>query len=147
MNVGRKLWAGGGFLDAKLTHLQLIQGIVNRLAQSSFLLKGWSVVLVAALFAFAAKDSRMIFAYLAYFPAVAFWGLDAFCLWQERLYRALYNDVRTLDANVIDFSMNTSGYKKTVKWLPTMFSRTLLWFHGVLVLTIAAVMLLMSGGR
>ena len=35
-------------------HLAMIQGVVNRLAQSSLLLKGWSVVLVSALLAFAA---------------------------------------------------------------------------------------------
>ena len=128
-------------MDQKLTHLQLIQAVINRLAQSSFLLKGWSVVLVVALFAFAAKDSRLIFMYLAYFPAIAFWGLDAFCLWQERLYRRLYDHVRGLAPEEIDFSMNTSGLKGQVLWLEAVFSKTLLWFHGTLVLTIAAVML------
>ena len=39
-------------------HLSMIQGVVNRLAQSSFLLKGWSVVLVSALLAFAAASSE-----------------------------------------------------------------------------------------
>lgn len=39
-------------------HLAMIQGVVNRLAQSSFLLKGWSVVLVSALLAFADGDHR-----------------------------------------------------------------------------------------
>jgi hypothetical protein len=132
-------------MDAKLTHLQLIQGVINRLAQSSFLLKGWSVVLVAALFAFAARDSRLLFAYLAYFPAIAFWGLDAFCLWQERLYRALYERVRKLDPADIDFSMNTRNVRVGISWLGAVFSRTILWFHGVVVLTIAAVMILMAG--
>lgn len=132
-------------MDAKLTHLQLIQGVINRLAQSSFLLKGWSVVLVAALFAFAARESRILFAYLAYFPAIAFWGLDAFCLWQERLYRALYERTRKRDPADIDFSMNTSDLRGEITWLGAVFSRTILWFHGVVVLTIAAVMLLMAG--
>lgn len=135
-------------MDQKLTHLQLIQGVINRLAQNSFLLKGWSVVLVAALFAFAAKDSRLIFMYLAYFPAIAFWALDGFYLWQERLYRNLYDTVRQLQPDKINFSMDTSAFKANTPWADAFFSKTLLWFHGTLVLTIAAVMLFFPfGGR
>lgn len=128
-------------MDSKHTHLQLIQGVINRLAQSSFLLKGWSVVLVAGLFAFAAKESRVIFTLLAYIPALAFWTLDGYCLWQERLYRALYDEVRTLPADKIDFSMNTNAFQDSVNYPDAFFSRTIIWFHGSLVLTIAAVML------
>lgn len=127
-------------MDSKHTHLQLIQGVINRLAQSSFLLKGWSVVLVAGLFAFAAKESRVIFTLLAYIPALAFWTLDGYCLWQERLYRALYDEVRTLPADKVDFSMNTKAFLDNVTYPDAFFSRTIIWFHGSLVLTIAAVM-------
>ncbi len=63
-------------MDAKIQHLQMIQGIVNRLAKCSFLLKCWSVILVSALFVLAAKDAKIYFIYLAYFPAIAFWDLD-----------------------------------------------------------------------
>ncbi|MDD5007970.1 MAG: hypothetical protein PHU49_09535 [Syntrophorhabdaceae bacterium] len=59
-------------MDNKQSHLGMIQGVVNRLSSNSFLLKGWSVVLASAMFAFAAKDSKMIFIYLAYFPAISF---------------------------------------------------------------------------
>ncbi len=76
-------------MPAKIAHLEMIQGVVNRLAHSSALLKGWSVVLVAALFALAAKDSAKHFALLAFLPAVVFWGLDGYYLWQERLFRNL----------------------------------------------------------
>ena len=72
----------------------MILRIVDRLSTNSFLLKGWSVVLVSALFALAAKDAKVLFVYLCYFPAIAFWGLDGFFLWQERLYRQLYDKVR-----------------------------------------------------
>ena len=37
-------------MDAKHKHLELIQGVINRLAANSFQLKGWSVVLVSAIF-------------------------------------------------------------------------------------------------
>ena len=73
--------------ENRCKHLELIQGVVNRLSTNSFLLKGWTVVLVSALFALAAKDAKIVFAYLAYFPAFTFWLLDGYFLWQERLYR------------------------------------------------------------
>lgn len=70
--------------DAKHKHLEMIQGVVNRLSNNSFLLKGWSVILVAGLFALAAKDTEPLFAYVAYFPCTVFWLLDGYFLWQER---------------------------------------------------------------
>lgn len=101
--------------DAQQAHLEMIQGIVNRLSQNSFLLKGWSVVLVSSLFALAAFNSNPLFVYLTYLPVVAFWGLDAFFLRQERLFRKLYDRVRQLEACKIDFSMNTDVVKSEVR--------------------------------
>jgi hypothetical protein len=73
--------------EAKRAHLEMIQGVVNRLSNNSFLLKGWSVLLVSGLFALAAKDAKALFVYIAYFPCCVFWGLDGYFLWQERLFR------------------------------------------------------------
>jgi len=100
--------------DNKRSHLEMIQGVVNRLSQNSFLLKGWSVVLVSALMALAAKDSNIVFVLLAYFPSIAFWLLDGYFLWQEKLFRALYDMVRTQEENTINFSMDTSVVKDKV---------------------------------
>src|SRR2546430_2614183 len=61
-------------MERKQKHLEMILHIVDRLSTNSFLLKGWSVVLVSALFALAAKDAKVVFVYLCYFPAFAFWG-------------------------------------------------------------------------
>ena len=68
-------------MEQKLKHLEMIQGVINRLSTNSFLLKGWSVVLVAALFALAAPESRAAFVYLAYISAFVLWGLDGYFLW------------------------------------------------------------------
>lgn len=127
--------------DNKRSHLEMIQGVVNRLSQNSFLLKGWSVVLVSALMALAAKDSNIIFVLLAYFPSIAFWLLDGYFLWQEKLFRALYDKVRTHEENTIDFSMDTSVVKDKVdSWSEVTFSRTLLIFHGVILFSIIVIM-------
>ena len=82
---------------AKLAHLQMIQAVVTRMAGNSFLIKGWSITLVAALFALAAANTNELFIYLAYFPTFMFWALDAYFLRQERLFRKLYDHVRTTE--------------------------------------------------
>ena len=139
------LWADEGEeMDAKLKHLEFIQATIVRQSTNSFLVKGWSVVLVSALFALAAPGSQAVFVYLAYAPAIIFWGLDGYFLWQERLYRALYDHVRIKQPDDIDFSMDTSAFRDQsgCSWAEASLSRTLLAFHGVLVLTIFTVMML-----
>ena len=78
----------------KEAHLAMIQGVVTRLGQNSFLLKGWSVLLVSALLALGAASSEKVILVVAFLPVLAFWGLDGYFLWQERLFRALYDHVR-----------------------------------------------------
>ena len=130
--------------ERKHKHLELIQGVINRLSTNSFLLKGWSVVLVSALFALAAADSRAAFVFLAYIPATVFWGLDGFFLWQEKLYRKLYDHVRMLKDEDIDFSMNTTPFKADGKttWIKATLSKTLIPFHGVLIFAVVVVMVI-----
>lgn len=137
-------------MENKIKHLEMIQSIISRMANNSFLLKGWSVVLVSALFALAAKDANVSFVYLAYFPALAFWILDGYFLWQEKLFRALYDYVRGLAEDKIDFSMDTSTVKeKKVSWGSAVFSKTLLIFHGTVlasILIVMAIILVYKGG-
>jgi hypothetical protein len=109
-------------MDNKHAHLQMIQGVINRQSQNSFLLKGWSVVLISAMFALAAREANPIFVYLAYFPASVFWGLDGYFLWQERTFRALYNKIRIQNDRDIDFSMDTREVRHEAKdWVRSVF--------------------------
>ena len=121
-------------MDSKIKHLEFIQGVINRLASDSFRMKGWCVVLVAALFILLAREGRVEFIAIALIPVIAFWGLDGYFLWQERLYRALYDHVRTLADDQIDFSMNVSPFKtgQPRTWPSATFSRTLLVFYSEL---------------
>lgn len=140
----RKASVSGIVMEKKQSHLAMIQVVVNRMAHNSFLLKGWSVVLVSALFALAASNTNELFIYLAYFPAIAFWILDGYFLWEERLFRALYDQVRVLEETEIDFSMDTSTVEKTVKsWSDAIFSKTLVICHGTIIGSIVVVMLML----
>ena len=130
-------------MDKKLKHLEFLQQAINRMASNLFLLKGWTVTLIAALFALAAKESRNQYFLLAYVPMFMFWLLDGYFLSQERRFRSLYEHVAAKDEDAIDFSMNTEPFKETParnKWSHALFSRTLLLYYGVLALTMSVVM-------
>ena len=49
----------------KITHLEMVQGIINRMASNSFMLKGWAVTLVAGIFALASKDTDKLYILIA----------------------------------------------------------------------------------
>ena len=133
-------------MESKLKHLELIQGVINRMAGNSFALKGWSVTLVAGIFALAGKDTDKLYFLVAYIPIIVFWGLDSYYLLQERLYRALYNKVRLLPDTEIDYSMTASPKEfKNEKntFFSCFLSKTEFWFYfplaivstGVIVIT------------
>ena len=135
-------------METKTKHLEMIQGVINRLSTNPFLLKGWSVVLVSALFALSAADSSPAFVFLAYIPAIVFWGLDGYYLREEKKFRALYDSVCTKDKSEIDFSMDTTGVADQAgSWASATISKTLVPFHGVLIGAIVVVMAVTMGGE
>ena len=124
----------------KIAHLEMIQNIVNRLSQNSFLLKGWTVILVSGLLALGAARTETVLDYLALFPVLAFWGLDAYFLREEKTFRHLFNHVREIDEKDIDFSMDRSVVAdKRESVVRVAVSKTLLVFHGVLLVAVVTV--------
>ncbi len=122
----------------QIAHLGFIQGVINRLGSNSFLLKGWSITLVAACFALATKDAEKKFLLLAYFPVFMFWVLDGYFLYQERLYRKLYEGVASGEIPSSLFVMSTDGVvNQTPSLLAALYSRTLLIFHGCIVFLVS----------
>ena len=93
-------------MDKKVKHMEMVQGIINRMAGNSFMLKGWAVTLVAAVFALAGNDMDKMYFLVAYCPIIVFWGLDSYYLFQERLYRSLYNRIRLMKEENVDFNMD-----------------------------------------
>jgi hypothetical protein len=87
-------------------HLQMIQTIIERMGRNSFLLKGWTVGLVAALIGLSAEKSNADFAIIAASVSLVFGLLDAYYLAVERRYRALYERVIDPDERVPDWSLN-----------------------------------------
>jgi hypothetical protein len=92
--------------EAKFKSLDYLQATISRMAQNSFMIKGWSVTLVSALVALSASGSNKTYVLIAYFPCFVFWMLDGYFLSQERKFRDLYDLVRAKSENDIDFSMS-----------------------------------------
>ena len=112
-------------------HLELILGVVNRLAQNSFWIKGWSMTLLTVAIIFISKNTTHseFFILVMAVPIIGFWILDGYFLWQERLFRGVYDDIRVQDKT--DFKMDISAQKKKPrnKWHKAMFSLTLNIFY------------------
>lgn len=129
-----------------IKHLEFIQITIVRMAANSFVIKGWTVTLVAAILAFTSKDANSNAASIALIPAIMFWSLDAYYLRTEREYRALYDQVRQnppKDDLEVDFSLDISNVKtKTAGTLRVAFTRTLAPFYLALIGVIFAVWLL-----
>lgn len=132
-------------IENKIKHLEFIQLVITRMNVNSFLLRGWSITLVAALFAFAAKDTNINYVLITYISTALFWILDGYYLSQERKYRDLYNIIRQKNENEIDFNMNatiTNNCKNS--WFSSMFSITQIIFYGTLITITLVVMFIIN---
>lgn len=124
----------------RLEHLKLVQAVIERMARNSFALKSWAVLLVSASLALGADRADYQFFMVGMLPVLMLWLLDGYYLWQERLYRALYNGVRRGAHGQHDadpYSLTTTAYRETEQtWTRICFSVTVGWFYGVLGLVV-----------
>lgn len=128
--------------ENKIKHLEFIQNVITRMNSNSFMIKGWCVTLVAALFALAAKDSEVKFAVIAYFIIPIFWILDGFFLATEKAFRKMYNQVRVKDEDEIDFNMTPELVTICDLFCHGIFTKTLLPFYGICLLATRAIIYL-----
>lgn len=133
-----------------IQEFELIQGIVDRQADNSFKIKGWTVALVVVATVFRSNDVQI---FVAFIPLLGFWGLDAYFLRQEKMYRELYEWVRENrpETDSHRFDLDASRFEDEVPGIPsTMLSPTLRWFYGsigVLLVLYSAIIFYMNGGQ
>ena len=126
-----------------IEHLKLVEGVVDRLARSSFAVKATASAVATALIAVIVIQEEATVGFGA-IALVALWTLDAFYLWREQMYRKLYEHVRismptdpaheeflTLDYTII--TMPRGG------WVRTMFSWSLNLYYIPLVAAVVVV--------
>jgi hypothetical protein len=127
-------------------HLEFLQNTINRMCNNSFLIKGWTITFISLLFILAVNDSNYWFLILSLLPLTCFWGLDAYYLRQERLFRKLYDFVR--EGKIKEpFTMNTKPLKKYVdNWFLTLFSPTIaIVYLSIIFLNIILQILIIRG--
>ncbi len=115
-----------------IKHMEFIQNVTTRMNANSFMIKGWMITLVSALFALAAKDANIRYILITYIAIPSFWILNAYYLSQERQYRDLYDSVASNRPTT--FSMDSSPYDTGRNtWFRTFFPKTLLMFYPTVV--------------
>ncbi|MFA4995714.1 MAG: hypothetical protein WC536_01070 [Patescibacteria group bacterium] len=108
--------------DEKIKHLEFIQGVINRLANNSFLIKGWLITITLAGLSFYLTQKKTTILPILLATAILFWFLDSYYLRQERLFRRLYADVVKGKIEPI-FDMDVSRYQDKIQnSFATMFS-------------------------
>ena len=133
-------------IELRLRHLDMIQAVVARQGQNSFAVRGWSVTVVSAVFAVAVTQDEAprgtVLVALA--PTLIFWAMDAYYLWQERLFRSLYADAARRaregagsEPDVKLFDLNTMPYRATVaSWWRTLLQPTVVAIPAVLLVVV-----------
>ena len=72
-------------------HLQILQGVIQRMAINSASCKAWCITLVSAILVLIADKEKPELAWLAFLPTVLFLALDAYYLALEKAFRNSYN--------------------------------------------------------
>ena len=122
-------------------HLEMTQAVVNRLGRNSFLLKSWSMTILVAAMVLIARENLQnnYFVLTLFLPIVGFWILDGYFLWQEHLFRQVYEDIR--QQTDTDFQMDLGKHKNKPKssWISAIFSITLVIFYLIEALFVGAI--------
>ncbi len=117
-------------MSNKQKHLEFIEETINRMANTSFILKGWSITVMVAVLGFIASNAAIFLIFIGITASLIFYFLDSFYLYQERLFRGKYEEVRKLKEEDIDFSMISNDTKRFKNYLKTLFSKTELIFYA-----------------
>lgn len=125
-------------MNAKIAHLTFIQGVINRMGANTLAVKGWTFTLVTVIFSLSAKDANHNLALIALLPILPFWALDAFFLYQEKLFRKLYTKVATGSIGSDEFSLDTSPLKASVSYIGAIISKTIWPFYALTAILVAA---------
>ena len=127
-------------VNLKISYLNLLQNIINRMSTFGIAMKTASVTTLTALLAYSASDSvgNNFKLWMFFIPWFFFAGYHAYFLRLEKTFRNLYNN----DSNQEDISFNDFKIDKNKldpiyeKWSDVIFSKPLFIFHLTLILII-----------
>lgn len=124
--------------------IDLVQGCISRMAQNSFVIKGWTITLIAvALALLPEKFDVKLLCGISIVTTACFWYLDAFYLKMEKLYRLKYQwlianrletDEYCYDLNPHNSKMRLPNEEKEPCIFKIMITKTLLPICGSIIL-------------
>lgn len=135
-------------MEAKIRHLEMVQGVINRMAANSFMLKGWAVTLIVGIFVFASKGLNPFYFLIAYIPIALFWFLDSYYLQLERKFRVLYTKIGNREAPDLTFNIKApvSCHADKTLYHQSLFSTTEIVFYLLTAILVTAVMIISNLG-
>ncbi len=122
------------------SHLQIMQGVIQRMASNSTSCKAWCITIVSAILVLIADKNKPELAWLALLPSLLFLALDAYYLALEKAFRASYNSfIKNLHSNQLSpedlFSVVPKGNMSKHQW-ESIKSFSVWGFYGALVLLV-----------
>lgn len=107
------------YSDDVRKHLDYIEATISRMANDSFLTRGWGITVITAIAISFSKSLDLLTSIIGLLITLIFWILDSYYLALEREYRKLYGKVISYP-NETDYNMKVSLTIKTQ--LSAMFS-------------------------
>lgn len=146
--------------ETLMKEIDLVQNCISRMAQYSFIVKGWTISLVAALLALTPQKTNIrLLCIVCFVLTVCFWYLDATFLKTEKLYRRKYKWIIANRGITSEFSFDLDPNNEKM-WidedqkngklsiLSVMFTKSMVPIYGSLaLLTFAGMVLAFCGIR
>jgi hypothetical protein len=102
--------------EDKRKYLEFIQNVITRMNSNSFMIKGWAVTIVTALFALFASTKQFSFLIICILPIVLFAWLDTYYLQMERKFRKLYEEAITSGSTLSLYNLDIGTIPSTGKY-------------------------------
>lgn len=130
------------------THLNLLQGIITRMANYSSSCKTWCITLVTALLAFNSDNSRLHLIWLCFLPILVFAFLDAYYLSMERQvvnqHKILVEKIHNGKVEINDLfgvKIEGRGIEALNQTFSSLASHSIWFFYGLISIAILALKL------
>lgn len=131
-------------------YFKVIQNVITRMSQNSFLIKAWTVTIIASLTILILSISNIIVLTILIGVVIIFWIFDSNYLKLERQYRSLYEKIvaeynfeKKNKIKLFDMQIDPSlSDKKDL--LRAMISKSELLFYGALQIALLMFLILIS---
>lgn len=124
-----------------LAYLNMLQGVISRMASNSASCKTWCVTLVSAIFVLAVGTENPGVLLVAWFPVALFFLLDAYYLSLERDFRGIQEDFleRGDDKDLFRLKPPPGYGHRLHATVTSMFSFSVYPFYGILAVALILV--------